>query len=440
MRGSENIRIWCAEVETDGGEAVETVNRGCLRCRLGLGRATLLLVCLSLLGLAGCLPARAQEERDWGVQPAGLAAPGAGGGWTASWAAQWTVGADWHLRLGLWAQNLGDVRISADGLQASAGPPALLATARWQQGSWMVQMGSGQVAWGSARLASTLLSGQYRPFPFVQAAWQMAPALRYQRLFAQLGPQPDAFLLGQRLEWQPGGPTGPAGLAVTELAVTDGWFASHPANWVPFVPWYLTQWVLLKDRDPGANDQDNEYLALDGWWKPAPGWLVYGEFLADDMPWPFRPVQQPYQVAGLLGGQGPCGLYWEYTRVNNFTYTFQAPRLSYLQYGVPLGYPDGPDGDRLAVWWSSGRAWAGLELRRRGPGRLGQVWEEQGYPAVADRQFLAGTVEESCGAFGGREWQAGPLRIKGACGCAGWRTRAMHPGVWNGRADWPCLC
>jgi hypothetical protein len=59
-----------------------------------------------------------------------------------------------------------------------------------------------------------------------------------------------------------------------------------------------------------------------------------------------------------------------------------------------MGYPDGPDGDRLAIWLTLASpesvVWRGYySLRRRGEGRATDIQEETG-PRV---DFPSGTVE-----------------------------------------------
>ncbi|MBE3599478.1 MAG: hypothetical protein IMX02_12070 [Limnochordaceae bacterium] len=254
----------------------------------------------------------------------------------------------------------------------------------------------------------------------------------YRKVGGRLG-SGQRWLLGQQL-WI--GPLatrwGSVGLSAYELAVTSGRFAVVPVNWLPLWPAYLSQHLHLGET---GNDDANFYmgagLRVDRLFGGDA--RLEAEVLVDDMPqlpW----IPQVYQLGGRLALTFQERWRVRYTRVHNFVVTFQAPSLSFVDQGHLLGYPDGPDADSLAVQWV-GRPGApvesaGVEWRRRGEGRIGDVWEPayggQGLAYGREHEFLSGVVEHS-------------LRLRATFGLPGeWRltaeagpvfNTANHPGV-----------
>lgn len=263
-----------------------------------------------------------------------------------------------------------------------------------------VAAGYGSVRWGAGRYGTLILDDRAAPYPFLQAGVGVdtpVGRVEYSRLLGKLGPQPDTYLLGQRVELSP---TGWLRLGVTEIAIADGRFARMPTNWIPLWPFYLTQHLAIRSGVEGINDDSNQNLGLDVTAALTPGITVYGEFFVDDMP------QRPenggvYQTGFLLGGTADLGksfrLDAEYARVNNYTYTFRVPERSYLNQGRPLGFQLGPDADRLIVALrkrSEGtELGVGLEFRRHGEGRIGDRWQDIGRDAARERAFLYSVVE-----------------------------------------------
>lgn len=301
------------------------------------------------------------------------------------------------LTLSLRAEAAPDSLGSGSGLQVSFPVPVLqngITETPW------VAVGYGAVRWGAGRYGTLILDDRAAPYPYLEAGTAMdTPVGRaeYARLVGKLGPQPDTYLLGQRLELFP---TKWLRFGVSEIAIADGRFAGIPTNWIPFWPFYLTQHIAIHSGVEGINNDSNQNLGIDITASLRPGITVYGEFFVDDMP------QRPenggvYQIGFLVGGTAELGetlrLDAEYARVNNYTYTFRVPERSYLNQGRPLGFQLGPDADRLIVelrrQFDSTELGLGLELRRHGEGRIGDKWQDIGRDEARKRAFLYGVIE-----------------------------------------------
>lgn len=246
----------------------------------------------------------------------------------------------------------------------------------------------------------------------------------YRKVVGRLVPG-ERYLLAHQLDLGPViGPRGSLRLSGYELAVVSSRFAALPYTWVPLWPGYLTQHVI--GHGEVGNDA-NFYIGVAADVERPFGWngRVRAEVLVDDMPQ--NPEQHIiYQVSGALVAEAGTGWSVRYARVNNYVGTFQVPALSLVHSGRLLAFPDGPDSDSLGVSWRRPQAAAtgvgglsglqlsgvsagvgaerpsglqltgvSLEWRRRGPGRIGDIWEAEGFEAAKAREFLAGTVEHA---------------------------------------------
>lgn len=235
---------------------------------------------------------------------------------------------------------------------------------------------------------------------------------RYYKVVARMDPG-ERYLLAHQLDLGPFVTRwGALRLTGYELGVVSPRFAALAFTWIPLWPGYLTQ-----DLHPGGigNNDANFYIGVGGWLDRVFGSdaSVQAEVLVDDMPQvPWK--RQVYQLGAAV--RLTLGARWElaYTRVNNFVLTFQVPALSLVDRGRPLAFPDGPDTDSLRLEWHLPSAGAGgqlpgealcgplltglsLEWRRRGQGRLGDIWEApyMGFEAAKSQEFLSGTVEHA---------------------------------------------
>lgn len=228
----------------------------------------------------------------------------------------------------------------------------------------------------------------------------------YRKVVGRLAPG-ERYLLAHQLDLGPfSGPMGSLRLSGYELGVVSSRFAALPYTWVPLWPGYLTQHLIGHGE---VGDDANFYIGVAADVDRPLGWngRVRVEVLIDDMPQnPGQPII--YQVGGALVAEADGGWAVRYARVNNYVGTFQVPALSLVHAGRLLAFPDGPDGDSLRVAWrrpaeqAAGMVAGGVSLtgvsvewRRRGPGRIGDIWEEAGFEEAKAREFLSGTVEHA---------------------------------------------
>ena len=270
---------------------------------------------------------------------------------------------------------------------------------------------------GREDLLELVFGSQAPPVGGAGVRLRAGPDFTYEKWAAALEGGQARYLLGHRARWHVGG-----GLEaqVSELAVVAPEFAARHEVWLPFWPLYLAQHAALAAGHQ-LNNAANVYMAVSARWSAGPrGPALGGELLVDDMPQrPGDPVLHQIGFGVWLegpagGGDGGGHLRLDYRRVHRFVYTFQNPALSYVHGGQLLGYPDGSDADSLRVAWvrdpprradGPGRAGGspplrlrgvGLEWRRRGPGRLGEIWESgDDREGARERQFLAGPVEHT---------------------------------------------
>lgn len=228
----------------------------------------------------------------------------------------------------------------------------------------------------------------------------------YRKVVGRLVPG-ERYLVAHQLDVGPfKGAMGSLRLSGYELGVVSSRFAALPYTWVPLWPGYLTQHLLGHGK---VGDDANFYIGVAADVEHPFGWggRVRADVLVDDMPQ--NPEQHIiYQVSGALVAEVDGGWSVRYARVNNYVGTFQVPALSLVHAGRLLAFPDGPDGDSLRVAWrrpeermdssqASLLALAGVsvEWRRKGPGRIGDMWERDGFERAKQKEFLSGTVEHA---------------------------------------------
>jgi hypothetical protein len=270
-----------------------------------------------------------------------------------------------------------------------------------------VQVGRDAQWWGPAARGALLLSDTAGPVDAVRVAFDVSPTLRFLKLVAPLD-EPGRYLVGTRVDWQAGERVR-FGVSEAAVAFAGPLFWYHLANPLPGV---LTAALRPWDWQTAAGVNDNFLGSLDFEMVPAPGTLVYGELMIDDVHRPFPPIVPPggpYPAVdpsrwGFTSGlyltnpfrDGRTGLRLEYTRVYNWTYTHHSLNRSYTYRGLSLGHWLGSDGDDLAVTVDRPlgggdhlRLW--LARTRHGEGRLGTIWSSQ--TEAWQNYFLAGIVE-----------------------------------------------
>ena len=165
---------------------------------------------------------------------------------------------------------------------------------------------------------------------------------------------------------------------------------------MPLAPLYGEQYNNFQD--------DNPLWSIDWSVSPHPNFAHYGEFLIDDFQLDCigGGCSEPHQI-GLRGGLivnsfGPYKnnfLNLEYSRIKNFVYGQNRYYNLYTYYSVPIGAPQGPDGD---YWLFRYKQYLNkkfdasftAEYRRHGEGRVAV------HPAtvVAFTKFPSGRVDK----------------------------------------------
>jgi hypothetical protein len=293
-----------------------------------------------------------------------------------------------------------------------------------ENGSWGVQFGRDRWHWGPGEEGSLLLSQTSAPITGLAMRGRLA-SLRLDgiALSATLDAAAGEQLAAHRLEWQP---HERLRLGLSEAA------RYHASNWSPLyvigiIPYAVVQRLLVQDSpDSSAALRNNVMFGLDAAWRLSDGSRVWGELLVDDLH--SKTSANPDKIAWQLGwnGAGMIGdqrLTWggEYTRVWRYVYTSFFGRTFEAQ-GRPLGYPEGPDSERMRVHveWDPSVDWqfsSRVALTHHGEGTLDDAFVP-GSPKTSASQFL-GVIETTREAeFGARWWPAGGVDL-GVAG--GWR-------------------
>lgn len=137
------------------------------------------------------------------------------------------------------------------------------------------------------------------------------------------------------------------GLGLTETIVYGGADREHEiAYLVPILSYYAEQW--------NGGEDDNVFWSIDGIWTPRAGLLIGGELLIDDFQYDLE--TEPHQTGWTVRGEyAPIALVrgvllsLELTRIESFVYGHAEPRNRYLNEGVLLGHPLGPDADAIVA-------------------------------------------------------------------------------------------
>jgi hypothetical protein len=241
-------------------------------------------------------------------------------------------------------------------------------------------------------------------------------------------------LAAHRLEWRV---CEALRIGATETARyrSSGYQAVYLASVIPFS---LAQRLL--DQDVGADTtgalRNNVMLGLDAAWRVADGTRLYGELLIDDLH--AKSAATPNKLGVQFGAEGVgdvhgARLSWgsEYTRLSRYVYTSFYGR-SYFAQGRPVGFPTGPDSERLRVRmaWDPGPDWqCSLAAARTTLGEGAQAAYTPGGP-VPDVWSFAGVPERSRSVEAAlRWWPAAGVDVSVRAERS-WRMNAAHvPGA-----------
>ncbi len=319
---------------------------------------------------------------------------------------------------GLFAAEIEDARSFADPLVA--GTDLILheeeATVSARVAGLRLRAGRDRHHWGPGVSGTLLLSSSGEPFNFLEYQIRLADRLRFVALTGATNLHQRRYVAAHRLSWSPRANLN-IGLAEGARYEAGG---PHLLYMLGFLPYTLIERLDFQDSSGDSTRQaqrNNVMWAVDATWAVRPGWLLYGEILADDIATESSamPTRGGYQLGTTLA---PIWHGWdwtlgaEYTRVSNYTYSVYYQdlcRCNWEHQGYPLGYKDGPDVENVLLrcnvdphpaW--GGRLWG--RRVRKGEGRIGRPWkpEESGCEpgddpdcGPVDAWTLSGLVEKT---------------------------------------------
>jgi hypothetical protein len=260
-----------------------------------------------------------------------------------------------------------------------------------------VALSRDEVSWGADRRNGLLFSGTAPSFDMMTLSYRRG-SIGFTSFHSMLrGSAQDAeegvrrFVSAHRLEVLP---RRGISLGISEAVVYGGRSRTlEPLYMNPLTIFYADQW------NSGWND--NILIAGDFALLFPRHADIRGEIVIDDFQYDFG--NEPHEFgAGLrleaVNPLVPCAslVGASYYHIRNQTYGHLIPWNRFIHEGKVMGYEDGPDGDRLALWVTLARPesmlWkADYSHRRKGEGRATDVQEERG-PRV---DFPSGTVETS---------------------------------------------
>jgi len=298
-------------------------------------------------------------------------------------------------------------------------------------GGWGTRLGRTRWNWGPGDEATLTLSRTAAALTGFDAHARIEP-LRSDGviLSATVDEAAGEQLAAHRLEWQP---RSRLRVGITETA------RYHAAGWQPLylvgvIPYVLVQRLTAQDNPDSADAvRNNVMVAADIAWRPATGTRLYGELLIDDLH--SKTSANPDKLGFQLGweGVGVIGrsrVSWdgEYTRLSRYVYTSYFGR-SYVAQGQPIGYPTGPDAERLALRgaWDTGPDWqigARISQTRHGEGSIDKPYVP-GTPKGDPFSFEGVVERERVAEAGLRWWPASGVDLSAWAGYR-WLENAGH--------------
>ncbi|NLG83423.1 MAG: hypothetical protein GX493_02185 [Firmicutes bacterium] len=292
----------------------------------------------------------------------------------------------------------------------------LAAAFTWEIGGYEMAFGWLPLDWGPAPgddLAFATTRGHLMLFMKNHfTGMELIPPFAWEQAYLFLEPVAGRkrYMIARRYEVAAGRWT----LGYIEAAVLTGDFSPWYLNPYPLIPLMVTQLTLQYLGDPGGENRFcNAIMHVDARYEGERA-SAYVAFFADDLP-PTSSWANHYKFGLQLGGglKEPFGLKEtelriDYVGLTRHTYTFYAenPEGDWVDGGLLLGHPLGPDAERLTVslvWEKKGR-WLAFCRERHGEGRFRDPQE-----AVIDQtlEFLTGTVETTYLVGGGGDFSLG---------------------------------
>ncbi len=216
------------------------------------------------------------------------------------------------------------------------------------------------------------------------------------------------------------------GLGYAESTLLTGDFSPWYLDPYPFIPLMVTQLFLTYlGAERSGNLTSNATMAVDARYDGGRADL-YFSFFVDDLP-PTRTWANHFKIGVQAGVQidrpfnwSGTSLWLDYTGITRHTYAYHKewPQGDYVDGGLLLGHPLGPDADLLSIRLNlgSGKTWFELQRERHGEGRFPDPMDEVTRPTL---EFLTGIVETGYWFRAGHAFAiGGRLQADLACGAA----------------------
>jgi len=265
----------------------------------------------------------------------------------------------------------------------------------FRHGRLSIFVGRDELSWGMDRTRGLLLSGSAPAFDMVKLTFKTRRFL-YTAFSSRLRRGEEdcwegsmrRYVAGHRLE---AALLPSLNLGVAEAVIYGGENRSfEPAYLNPITILYAEQWNLRQD--------DNVLISADFTWKVS-SWLeARGEVMIDDFQYDFESEANKYAFGLAVSGLNPVDHYQSlvglsYFQVRPHTYNHKLDYNRFSQEGSILGYPEGPDCDRLSLWLTrpllADLHFAfDLTYGRKGEGTTADSEED------SPRGFLSGVVEK----------------------------------------------
>ena len=301
--------------------------------------------------------------------------------------------------------------------------------------------GRDRFRWGPSRRGGLLLSGSAEPWTALGFAAQIGGRLRGTALHGTLNAHEGRYLAGHRLElaWGSRVVIGAAEVARYESPSPE---LLYVLSVVPYTVVERLVQLDTEDANERRRQRNNVLWSADAGVRWARGQSSYLEVLADDIA---SETSRAPDRLGLLAGHRavfPAGARrvsagFEAAKVWNLVYSvyYQDDCACDLSHrGEPLGFPDGPDVERIDLWadLDLSRDWrvsVEASLRRHGEGRLGDAFDPADTSAAGiDSSELSGTVEtRRSAALITQWWPTDTIEARAALGLEGTTNEENDP-------------
>jgi hypothetical protein len=271
------------------------------------------------------------------------------------------------------------------------------------------RLGRMRQSWGVPAGGTLLLDGQAPPVDQLEIELALGQRVRFRSILGVLQAGAEKNLAAHRLDWSP---TSAWTFGLSEGAIFRG-SPLQPLYALGLVPYTIVERLHGQDENTAQGDEQNrnnvlyQFDVMRGGSRHA----IWGSLLLDDVG--TETADTPSRIGFVAGGEWllsrprnlRIGL--EGAKVYNHTYSVYYQNSDWSHQGEPLGYPLGPDVERLHITarWQPAVRWGvdGLvHLTRHGEGRVGVPWYPPGDPRSAGNPDtptaeLSGIVEERWG-------------------------------------------